>query len=185
MSNRPVALGCALLLCTGPASADARSPYAGQPVREIKALSAGQIADYLAGNGMGLARAAELNGYPGPAHVLELAGALELNAAQRASTQALFDTMQARAMRLGKALVHAERALDRDFAERTIDPDRLAQATAHIASLHARLRQVHLEAHLEQRQLLSAQQVAKYAELRGYANDSVQHGHAGHGQRPR
>jgi hypothetical protein len=117
--------------------------------------------------------------------VLELAGELALSTAQRTSTQALFDTMQARAKSLGRALVEAERTLDRHFAERTIDPDRLARATTHIASLRAQLRQVHLAAHLEQRQLLSTQQIAKYAELRGYANDISPHPHAGHGHQAR
>ena len=36
------------------------------------------MADLRAGRGMGLALAAELNGYPGPAHVLELADKLDL-----------------------------------------------------------------------------------------------------------
>ena len=45
--------------------------------RSIKALSDQQIADLGAGRGMGLALAAELNGYPGPSHVLELADKLD------------------------------------------------------------------------------------------------------------
>ena len=47
-------------------------PYAGMQQRALKALSEDQIADLRAGKGMGLALAAELNGYPGPIHVLEL-----------------------------------------------------------------------------------------------------------------
>ena len=38
------------------------------------------------------ALAAELNGYPGPSHVLELADKLELSTEQRASMQRLFDS---------------------------------------------------------------------------------------------
>jgi hypothetical protein len=41
------------------------SPYAGQEKREIKALSAEDIEGYLTGQGMGFAKAAELNHYPG------------------------------------------------------------------------------------------------------------------------
>ena len=37
------------------------SPYMGMEEREIKALSADQVAAYLAGNGMGFALPAELN----------------------------------------------------------------------------------------------------------------------------
>ena len=60
-----------------------QSPYMGQESREIKALSPQEISDYLLGRGMGLAKAAELNGYPGPAHVLELAVQLEITSEQR------------------------------------------------------------------------------------------------------
>jgi len=181
MSRSPFALCAALLLCAVAVRADAPSAYVGQQSREIKALSAQQIADYLAGNGMGLAKAAELNGYPGPAHVLELAAALELSAQQRTSTEALFAAMQSRAIALGKELIEAERALDRHFAARTIDAQILAQAVAGIAGVQAQLRQVHLDAHLAQVQVLTAPQVAKYAQLRGHAG-SGGHG-AGHGRR--
>jgi hypothetical protein len=58
--------------------------------RPIKALSEQQVADLQAGRGMGLALPAELNGYPGPAHVLELADKLGLSADQRASVHPSF-----------------------------------------------------------------------------------------------
>jgi hypothetical protein len=46
------------------ALAQSQQPYAGLAGRSIKALSEQQIADLQAGRGMGLALAAELNGYP-------------------------------------------------------------------------------------------------------------------------
>jgi hypothetical protein len=58
------------------------SPYAGQQTREIKALSAQEIDDLLNARGMALAKAAELNGYPGPLHSLELADKLGLSPEQ-------------------------------------------------------------------------------------------------------
>ena len=58
-------------------SVHAQTPYAEMQGRSIKALSDQQIADLNTGRGMGLALAAELNGYPGPSHVLELADKLE------------------------------------------------------------------------------------------------------------
>jgi hypothetical protein len=58
-------------------------PYAGLQARPIKALSEQQVADLRAGRGMGLALAAELNGYPGPLHVLELSKELDLGQSQR------------------------------------------------------------------------------------------------------
>src|SRR5581483_11779332 len=45
-----------------------QAPYAGLQHRAVKALSDQQLADLRAGRGMGLALAAELNGYPGPIH---------------------------------------------------------------------------------------------------------------------
>ena len=65
----------------------ASSPYSGLETRAIKALSDSQIADLKAGRGMGLALAAELNGYPGPMHVLELADELVLSVEQRTQMQ--------------------------------------------------------------------------------------------------
>lgn len=89
--------------------------------RAIKALSDQQIADLRAGRGLGLALPAELNGYPGPAHVLENADALALTADQRARTQALFEAMKAEAVPVGERLIEQERTLDRLFADRRID----------------------------------------------------------------
>lgn len=53
-----------------PAFAWAETPYAGMQSRQIKSLSDRQIADLRAGRGMGFP--VELNGYPGPSHVLEV-----------------------------------------------------------------------------------------------------------------
>jgi Spy/CpxP family protein refolding chaperone len=172
-------LCCAFLLVAGLASASAQSSYVGQELREIKALSPQEISDYLSGKGMGLAKAAELNGYPGPAHVLELAAQLELTAEQQVKTQALFQKMQADAVALGKALVEEERALDQLFASRTVNAALLASSLARIGRLQSQLRQVHLEAHLEQTALLTPQQIAKYIQLRGYGAS----GHGRHGDR--
>lgn len=161
-------------------AANAQSPYQGQETRAIKSLSEQEIADFQSGEGMGFAKAAELNGYPGPAHVLELADKLELTDEQRARTQALFDLMKARATALGIDLVEAERALDSLFAERTVTPVNLAGALDRVASLQGEIRRVHLETHLLQTELLTPEQVARYVDLRGYHR----HGqHAGHGHR--
>jgi len=86
-------------------SVNAETPYAGMQTRSIKALSEQQVNDLGAGRGMGLALAAELNGYPGPSHVLELADKLELSADQRTKVQRLFDSMKAEAIPLGSRLI--------------------------------------------------------------------------------
>ena len=122
-------MGFRLLLVTGAialagcaSTSDApHSAYAGQESRDIKSLSADEVQGLLAGKGLGYAKPAELNGYPGPLHVLELADRLGLSAEQRARTEALFASMQARAIEHGRALVEEERALDRLFATRAAD----------------------------------------------------------------
>ena len=143
-------------------------PYAGLETRTIKALSDHEIADLTAGRGMGTALAAELNGYPGPTHVLEYADQLGLSTQQRAEVQQLFDSMKSEAIPLGQRLIAAERELDRDFAERTITPERLKTATAAIAEIQGELRNTHLKYHLSTAALLGPEQIRRYAELRGY-----------------
>jgi len=160
-----------------PAAALAQAtPYAGQESRAIKALSPQEVDDLLAGRGMGLAKAAELNSYPGPAHALELADRLGLSEAQRANLTAIKAHMTEKAVALGRDIVGKERDLDRRFAENRIDAAGLEAATAEIAALQGRLRAVHLAAHLETKALMTVEQVQRYDALRGYAGG---HGHGG------
>jgi Spy/CpxP family protein refolding chaperone len=176
-----IVLCCTLALLAGPGSASSKSPYSGQESREIKALSHQEVSDYLSGKGMGFAKAAELNGYPGPKHVLELATQLGLTPEQRAKTKALFQKMQARAISLGKDLVQEERALDRLFASRSVTSEALGRSLARIGSLQGKVRQAHLDAHIEQTALLTPEQVEKYTRLRGYGvgpgHDTHEHRH--------
>jgi len=153
-----------------PAATPAPSPYAGQQTRSIKALSATQEQDLLQGKGMELAKSAELNGYPGPAHVLELASELQLDGGQRHASTQLMTHHKDKARALGAQLVEAERALDRAFASQSIDAVRISQLTQAIGTLQAALRAEHLQTHLEQTALLTPPQIAVYQKLRGYDN---------------
>jgi len=114
-----------------------------------------------------MAKAAELNGYPGPKHVLIPAKELRLTDAQRQQVQVIFDRMSAAARPLGMELVGRELLLDRLFAEGEITPDRLAVETASIGTLEGSLRSVHLAAHLQTRALINSHQIALYNQLRG------------------
>lgn len=145
------------------------SPYVELQDREVKALSDQQVEDLLAGRGMGMALAAELNGYPGPKHVLELAGELDLTETQAQATQDVFDGMQAAAIEIGREIVERERLLDQLFAEREIEPQALGQATEVLGRLNGQLRGVHLAAHLAMVEILSPQQRMHYDAVRGYA----------------
>lgn len=154
------------------------SPYAGQEEREIKALSPEDVDAYLTGKGMGLAKAAELNGYAGPKHVLELASQLDLTPAQRAKTEALFASMVSDASASGRLLIAEERKLDQLFATKAMTPELLARALAEIGALQAKVRAVHLQAHLAQVAILTPEQNRRYAQLRGYESAGA---HASHG----
>ena len=116
------------------------SPYAGEQHRDIKALSAREVADLRAGRGMGMARAAELNGHPGPMHVLELRDRLGLTPEQEAAMRASFARMEAAAKPLGAELVEHERALDRAFAEGAAEMAAVRSMTAAIGGLQGKLR---------------------------------------------
>jgi Spy/CpxP family protein refolding chaperone len=149
-----------------------QGPYAGQHEREIKALSADEIKQYLAGAGMGYAKSAELNHYPGPGHALELADKLGLSAEQRAALKTLKDAHHAEARAIGTKLVESERVLDRLFRSGQVDEPALAGAVRAAAQLHGEYRLSHLETHRRTRALLTAEQVARYDALRGYAERS-------------
>ncbi len=159
---------CIVMLAS--TAAIAQTPYAGMQTRPIKALSEQQVADLGAGRGMGLALAAELNGYPGPSHVLELADRLELSADQRARVQALFDSMKREALPIGARLLEQEAELDKQFAGHTVTPDSLKASTAAVAVTQGELRETHLKYHLSTAALLTPVQMQRYAELRGYGN---------------
>ncbi|MBM1174306.1 periplasmic heavy metal sensor [Microvirga arabica] len=149
--------------------APAASPYAGLETRALKALSDEQVADLKAGRGMGYALVAELNGYPGPSHVLELDEPLGLTDAQRSRMQALFRAMKAEAILIGERLIAQEADLDRQFAGRSVTPASLTAATAAIGTTQAALRAAHLRYHLATMEILTQEQVGHYKVLRGYS----------------
>src|SRR5437016_1559116 len=150
----------------GAHAAIAESPYAGQQSRSIKALSEGDIAALQNGDGMGVAKAAELNGYPAPRHVLARAAELHLTEAQANQTNALYDRMSAAARPLGAELIERERLLDQLFAKGEITPERLTAETAAISDIQGRLRAVHLTAHSQTRVILTPEQAAQYEKPR-------------------
>jgi Spy/CpxP family protein refolding chaperone len=181
MKPRVLVLVAAACVLAVPVFADNPTPYAGQQTRQIKALSDDDVAALLKGDGMGFAKAAELNGYPGPKHVLDLADRLKLTPDQRRQIGAIFEKMSAAAKPLGAELVDRERTLDQLFQKSEITPDRLAQETAAIGDLQGRLRDVHLSAHLETRALLTPDQIALYEQLRGYGDPAAPTMHNHHG----
>ena len=151
----------------------AQMPYAGEQMREIKALSAEETRQYLAGAGMGYAKPAELNGYPGPMHVLENADGLALTPEQQQQTKALMQAHKEEAKAIGVKLVAAERELDALFRSKSAERGALEKAVSATAQLQASYRLSHLETHRRMRELLTAEQIERYDALRGYADADV------------
>lgn len=168
----------ALLAVAATGQAETATPYAGQQDRKIKALDPGFAKGLREGAGLGFAKSAELNGWPGPLHVLELANALNLSDAQLTQVTAIREDMLAKAIPLGEALIAAERRLEQLFDD-TPDRNDLEQATSEIGALRAQLRTVHLDAHLKTAPLLSRHQTMIYARERGYADARSDHHHGG------
>lgn len=180
--KRAVAIGALVLAilplgaCTsdrraaGPASAQ---PYAGLQERPIKALAPEQVADLMAGRGAGYALAAELNHYPGPTHVLEVARALQLSPEQERAVRERFTAMQQEAQALGRQLIEREADLEAAFRTGAPEVAELQRRTGEIAEVEGRLRAVHLAAHLTTKAILTPEQVARYDQLRGYATPGV------------
>ena len=119
---------------------------------------------------MGLALAAELNGYPGPVHALELASPLALTDSQHADMQELLKAMKEETVPIGERIIAAENDLDRAFRDRTASEDGLSHGTAQIGRLYGELRNAHLRYHLAAVRILTPEQIGRYSELRGYSN---------------
>lgn len=156
------------------APALAKAPDIARP-----SLTEKQISDLKTGRGMGMALPAELNGYPGPTHVLEHAAALGLSETQKAKAQALLNAMKGETIPLGEKLIAQEAALDALFASRSADLPRLQAITSEIGTTQASLRAAHLRYHIEMLGVLTDNQVAQYALLRGYGDKAPEH-HGAH-----
>jgi len=172
----------ALCLCnTAVAESDHHSPYADQQQRNIKSLSAADITDLKAGAGWGLAKAAELNGVPGPLHLLEMQNQIDLTASQLAQITKVFDEMRSEAKALGEQLIVQETKLDEKFRNDIPTTDELQSMLDSIGSIRSALRYTHLAAHLKMPEILSDDQIQTYNRLRGYTdNDPCENVPDGH-----
>jgi hypothetical protein len=150
---------------------DHASPYVGQEHREIKSLSAEDIAELRRGGGWGLAKAAELNGVPGPAHLLEMKDKIALDEKQVRELRMLYDAMRAEAIAEGNRLIALEAELEKHFRDSTIDDQILRRLLDKIADSRQKLRYIHLSAHLKTPTILSEAQIDLYRTLRGYQTD--------------
>lgn len=151
-----------------------QSPYLGQEARKIKALSLEDVEGLLIGAGTpfgGMAKPAELNGFPGPRHVLDAAGSgeLQLTAEQLDQIEILYQGMHSEAVGLGQGIVELEEEIDTYFSTGTITEESLGEKVSESAALYGQLRIVHLSTHLSMIDILNPEQVARYNSLRGYS----------------
>ncbi len=145
-----------------------QSEYAGQQNRSIKSLSKKDVTTLKNGGGWGFAKAAELNGIPGPAHVLELKEKLDLSETQLKQTKELHAKMKKEAMLLGKEYIGLEKELEDGFRNKSIDKPAMQKLLTKIATVRSRLRYTHLQTHLDMAKILSKHQIMRYNQLRGY-----------------
>ena len=169
------------LVLPSKAADSAPSPYAGEESRAVKSLSAEDVAELRRGGGWGLAKAAELNGMPGSIHLLELKDDIPLTREQVSVITAVYERMREAAIAEGEHFIAAERALEDAFRAGTVTEESLRVLVAEIARSRARLRFIHLSAHLETPALLTHEQIARYDALRGYGAHGGRAGHGGHG----
>lgn len=161
----------------GPAASAER--LAEQVPSSLRSLSAEEIRSLRDGEGMALARSAELNGYPGTAHVLEAArqGKLHLYAEQRQAIERIHAAMKVEAQALGQQILALEALLEAGFrAGRMVEAD-LARQVEDIGQKRAALRLTHLRAHLLTAGLMSAEQIEHYYQFRGFTTESPERGH--------
>ena len=143
----------------------------------LHGLSASEVRALQEGEGMGLARPAELSGYPGPAHILDAArqGKIQLYAEQRQAIERIHSAMKVEAQALGREILALESRLEASFRAGGLEEAELARQVEEIGRKWAALRLAHLRAHLLTRSLLRPEQIEEYFQFRGLPAESSQH----------
>jgi Spy/CpxP family protein refolding chaperone len=117
---------------------------------------------------MGLAKAAELNHFPGPKHVLDLSKELNLSQAQIDTTEKIFGMMKEKAVYLGKIIIEKEKQLEQLLSSGKADEESVRNLVMEIAEYQGELRFTHLNSHIQQKGILTSDQILTYESLRGY-----------------
>ena len=124
----------------------------------------------LNGEGMGLAAYAEMNGYPGPKHVIDLKDQLGLTQDQLRKTETIMKGVQVSAKLAGEEIVKEEEELNKLFEAEKINEKLLRARLDRIAKLRGELRFIHMQAHVKMKTILSTNQVQRYNELRQHGD---------------
>lgn len=117
-----------------------------------------------------MAKLAELNGLPGPAHLLELKNEIDLTNDQLNEIQRLHDEMKEQAIKFGKRLIMGEGELEARFQSNPPTDTELKTMLLAIEKTRSQLRFIHLSTHLKTPHILTTQQIQTYNKLRGYSS---------------
>jgi hypothetical protein len=153
------------------------SPFSGEEVRDVKSLSDRDIQSLLNGTGEafgGIAKLAELNGYPGPRHVLDITSDLKLTDNQKVEIEMIYESMFRKAKVLGAKIIVVERDMDKAFANKAITEQGLKLLVENSADLYGQIRFVHLSAHIDTVRVLTLEQVQMYNKISGYDTSGIQ-----------
>ncbi|MBC8515055.1 hypothetical protein H8D30_04280 [bacterium] len=142
----------------------------------LTSLSAEEVLGFLEGKGMGMAKPAEMNHFPGPMHVLELREELDLSEDQIAMVYGYRLDMLEETKSKGSLLITMEYNIDQWFLAASkgasVDETDLSRMLRASALLRGQIRYTHLHAHLLTAMALSPQQIMDYDTLRGYGEES-------------
>ncbi len=155
----------------------------GQEGRMIKAIPPEDIEALQQGSGTalrGLAKPAELNGIPGPKHVLDASEELNLSEEQKKKINSIYKRMHQDAVQTGKRMITAEKEIDNFFSQGNMDEEKLEALLNKSAEIYEKLRYVHLKAHLETSEVLTSHQIRRYNQVRGYSGDPCEEIPEGH-----
>jgi hypothetical protein len=166
-------------------AAPSESPYKNQTQNQIKSLTKDDLDGLRKGSGTpfgGMAKAAELNGLPGPRHALDFKEQLDLSPQQVKQLTSVFEKMHAKATTIGKELIEIESSMDKKLKNRELTPKALQVLVDRSAKKYGELRFSHLVAHLDTADVLSKDQISAYNRLRGYSSgdpcQSIPQGHS-------
>lgn len=148
-----------------------KSKYIGQENRLIKSLSAHDLESIKKGKGWGLAKAAELNGVPGPLHLLEMKKEIALSSNQIKKIEKLYEEMKTQAIAEGKTLISLERELNLLFSDNSVTNKKLKNILERVSKSYSDLRYIHLSAHIKASKFITSEQTKNYNKLRGYGEN--------------
>lgn len=136
-----------------------------QQVSPLKFISSQNYQYYKNGGNSDLYLIAEVNNYPSPGSVLQLAKELSLTTDQKHQVNMIHIELNRKVKEMGGFLIKEQTKLNQLFETRKIDEGSLIYYTNKIGALEGELRNAYLRAHLRTSTLLSAQQLKKYQDI--------------------